>query len=61
MVEYGSDLAGWRNTADHGVTDGVTVDDSTVISGGFHEVTVSIPRSLAPGGTFFARLKITRP
>ncbi len=61
VVEYGSDLAGWRNTADHGVTDGVTVDDSTVISGGFNEVTVSIPRSLAPGGTFFARLKVTRP
>lgn len=60
-VEYGSDLANWRNTADHGASDQVTVDDSTDLGGGFHQVTVSIPRSLAPNGKLFARLKATRP
>ena len=61
VVEYGSDLAGWRNTADHGVTDGVTIDDSTDLGGGFHQVTVSIPRSLGAAGKLFARLKVSRP
>lgn len=61
VVEYGSDLAGWRNTADHGVTDGVTIDDSTDLGGGFHHVTVAIPRSLAASGKLFARMKVTRP
>ena len=61
VVEYGSDLVGWRNTADHGVTDGVTIDDSTDLGGGFHQVTVSIPRSLSPTSKLFARLKLSRP
>jgi hypothetical protein len=61
LVEYGTDLATWRNTADHGATDGVTIDDSTDLGGGFHQVTVSIPRTLAPDGTLFTRLKVTRP
>jgi hypothetical protein len=61
VVEYGSNLTGWRNNVDHGVADGVTVDASTDLGGGFHQVTVSIPRSLASGGKLFARLKVTRP
>ena len=61
VVEYGSNLTGWRNTADHGVTDGVSIDASTDLGGGFHQVTVSIPRSLAAGGKFFARMNVTRP
>ena len=59
-VEYGSDLATWRNTADHGAADQVTVDDTTDLGGGFHKVTVSIPRSLAANGKLFARLKAAR-
>lgn len=58
-VEYGSELAGWRNTTDHGGADGVLIDDSTDLGGGFHQVTVSIPRSLASGGRLFARLQVT--
>jgi hypothetical protein len=59
VVEYGSDLAGWRNTAVHGLIDGVTTDDSVDLGGGFHQVTVSIPKSLAVDGKLFARLGIT--
>ena len=61
VVEYGSDLSGWRNTTDHGASDGVTVDASTDLGGGFHQVTVAIPRSLALGGKLFSRLKVSRP
>ncbi|MCH7227032.1 hypothetical protein [Haloferula sp. A504] len=56
-VEYGSNLSGWAEAV-HG-TDGVTIDDSTDLGGGFHEVTVSIPRTLAVDGKLFARLKVT--
>jgi hypothetical protein len=59
VVEYGSDLSGWRNTTVHGVIDGVTTDDSVDLGGGFHQVTVSIPKSLAVGGKLFARLGIS--
>jgi Concanavalin A-like lectin/glucanases superfamily len=60
-VEYGSDLATWRNSITHGVADGVTIDDSTVLAGGFRQVTVSIPRSLSGTGNLFARLRVIRP
>jgi hypothetical protein len=59
VVEYGSDLSGWRNTADHGAIDGVTTDSSVDLGGGFHQVTVSIPKTLAPGGKLFARLGVS--
>lgn len=59
VVEYGSDLSGWRNTTVHGVIDGVTTDDSVDLGGGFHQVTVSIPKTLAVGGKLFARLGIS--
>lgn len=59
VVEYGSDLAGWRNTAVHGATDGVTINDSVDLGGGFHQVTVSIPKSLAVNGKLFARLGVS--
>ncbi|MDA1005931.1 MAG: hypothetical protein O3A87_05545 [Verrucomicrobia bacterium] len=59
MVEYGSDLSvsGWTD-AEHG-TAGVSIDDTTDLGGGFHEVSVSIPRTLATGDKLFARLKVT--
>jgi hypothetical protein len=56
-VEYGSNLSGWAEAV-HG-TDGVTIDDSTDLGGGFHQVNVAIPRALAPGDKLFARLKVT--
>jgi len=59
VVEYGSDLgvSGWTD-AEHG-TAGVSIDDTTDLGGGFHEVSVSIPRTLAIGDKLFARLKVT--
>ena len=59
VVEYGTDLSTWRNTTDHGVIDGVTTDDSVDLGGGFHQVTVSIPKALAVGGKLFARLGVS--
>jgi hypothetical protein len=56
VVEYGTDLSTWRNTSAHGVIDGVTTDDSVDLGGGFHQVTVTIPKTLAVGGKLFARL-----
>ncbi|MFZ9938524.1 MAG: hypothetical protein ACO3JG_15910 [Luteolibacter sp.] len=37
----------------------MTIDDSTDLGGGFHEINVSIPRALATGGKLFARLSVT--
>lgn len=60
IVEYGNDLSGWT-TAQNGVN-GVTIDDTTNLGGGFHQVTVSIPRSLAGvTGRLFARMSVIRP
>jgi hypothetical protein len=57
-VQYSTSLASesWA-TATHG-TDGVVIDDSAVPAAGFHTVEVSIPKSLAPSGTLFTRLKV---
>lgn len=57
VVDYGSDLAGWRNTTDHGAVDGVAID-TLDLGGGFHEVTVAIPKALAANGRLFARLRV---
>ncbi|MCU0779483.1 MAG: autotransporter-associated beta strand repeat-containing protein [Akkermansiaceae bacterium] len=59
VVEYGSNLTGWRNTTDHGAIDGVLIDDSVDLGGGFHQVTVSIPKTLAVGGKLFARMGVS--
>ena len=57
VVEYGSNLTGW--TAAQNAVNGVSIDDTTNLGGGFHQVTVAIPRVLAGGsGKLFARLKI---
>jgi autotransporter-associated beta strand protein len=56
-VEYGSNLTGWTEAED-GIN-GVTIDDTTDLGGGFHQVTVAIPRALAAGGKLFARLTVT--
>ncbi len=59
MVEYGTDLTNWRNTTSHGAIDGVLIDDSVDLGGGFHLVAVSIPKTLAVGGKLFARLGVS--
>ena len=56
VVEYGSNLTGWT-AAQNGVN-GVSIDATTDLGGGFHQVTVAIPRVLAPSGTLFARLRV---
>ncbi len=56
-VEYGPDLTHWT-PAEDGV-DGVTIDATTDLGGGFHRVTVAIPRAHAVAGRLFARLKVT--
>jgi autotransporter-associated beta strand protein len=56
VVEYGSNLTGWTN-AQNGVN-GVSIDATTDLGGGFHQVTVAIPRVLAASGTLFARLRV---
>ena len=56
-VEYGPDLTHWTPAADG--LDGVTIDDTTDLGGGFHQVTVAIPRAQAVAGRLFVRLKVT--
>ena len=58
-AEYGSELTGWQ-TAVAGVN-GVTINVTTGIEPGVDEVTVRIPRSLATGPKFFARLNVAVP
>lgn len=60
VVEYGSDLAGWRNTKDHGAADGVIVTEAYDIQPGIDAVTVALPKTLgASAGKLFVRLKVT--
>ena len=56
VVEYGSNLTGWT-TAQNGVN-GVSIDATTDLGGGFRQVTVAIPRVLAASGKLFARLRV---
>ncbi len=60
FVEYSSDLAFWQK-AQAGV-DGVTVtEEPAFYSTNVDRVTVTIPRSLATGSEFFARLQVNIP
>lgn len=58
-VQYGSNLTGWA-VAEHGLA-GVTIAVDPEIEPGMDELTVSIPRSLAAGPGFFARLRVVVP
>ena len=59
-VQYGSDLSGWTQAL-AGVG-GITVaEDNNFYGGNIDRVTVTIPRTLVPGGTMFARLRIEIP
>lgn len=58
-VEYGSELTGWE-TATEG-ENGVTTAVTSGIEPGIDEVKVRIPRSLAQGSKFFARLNVMIP
>ncbi len=55
-AEYGSSLAGWT-TAQDGVN-GVTIAAGPDDTDGTPTVVVTLPRSLAPDGKFFVRLKL---
>ncbi len=56
VVEYSTTLSAWT-PAQNGVG-GVSIDATTDLGGGFHLVTVAIPRALAPGGKLFTRLNV---
>lgn len=58
-IEYGNNLTGWT-TAQNGVN-GVIITETPNIEPGVDSVLVKIPRSLAAGSKFFARLKVTVP
>jgi len=59
-VEYGSDLTGWT-VAEPGEPALNPVVINEVNMTGYDEVTVRIPRALAAGGKFFARLRVDLP
>ena len=52
-VQYGTDLSGW--TSAEGGVNGVIISE---VNGTPDLVTVKIPRSLAPAGKLFARLRV---
>lgn len=58
-IEYGNNLTGWT-TAQNAVN-GVIITVTPNIEPGVDSVLVKIPRSLAGGQKFFARLKVTVP
>jgi hypothetical protein len=59
MIEYGSELTGWQAAV--GGVNGVTVSVTSGIESGMDEVNVRIPRALARGSKFFARLSVMIP
>ena len=58
-VEYGSELTGWQAAV--GGVNGVTVSVTSGIESGMDGVNVRIPRALAQGSKFFARLNVMIP
>jgi autotransporter-associated beta strand protein len=59
-AEYGSNLSGWT-TALNGVSGVVITTTPDGFGAGVDRVDVSMPRTLAPGGKLFARLKVVIP
>jgi hypothetical protein len=55
-VEYGSDLSGWTKAVHDPGGTGVTITTFDVPDEDYDLITVSIPKSLAPGGSMFARM-----
>ena len=58
-IKYGNNLTGWT-TAQNGVN-GVIITVTPNIEPGVDSVLVRIPRSLAAGSKFFARLEVAIP
>lgn len=56
-VEYGSQLTGWTPAQNN--VNGVAINDTTDLGGGFRQVHVALPRILAVNGKLFARLRVT--
>ena len=63
LFQYGTDLVGWTNAA-IGATSGVVGSATiTVVENGTSPdvITVTVPKSVAPGGKLFGRLSYTQP
>ena len=61
QFQYGSDLAGWT-TATIGAASSVAGDATITVTQGAttDAITVSVPKTVAPGGTLFGRLKVSQ-
>lgn len=59
VFQHGSDLAGWTNVPIGAVSNLPTVQ--VIQNANTDAITVTIPKSVAPGGKLFGRLKVTQP
>ncbi|MES2475941.1 MAG: hypothetical protein V4640_09175 [Verrucomicrobiota bacterium] len=61
LFQYGSDLAGWTSAA-IGAASLVTGDATITVTQGAttDAITVRVPKTVAPSGTLFGRLKVTQ-
>jgi hypothetical protein len=61
LFQYGSDLAGWTS-ATIGAASSVVGDATITVNQGAttDAITVSVPKTAAPGGSLFGRLKVTQ-
>jgi hypothetical protein len=58
IFQYGSNLTGWTD-ATIGAVSSVTGNAAITVSG--NNVSVTVPKTGAPGGSLFGRLKVTQP
>jgi hypothetical protein len=58
LFQYGTGLTGWTDAL---VSAGSTVVGNASINVTGNNVTVTVPKSVAPGGKLFGRLKVTQP
>jgi hypothetical protein len=58
LFQYGTSLTGWTDAL---ISAGSTVVGSASINVTGNNVTVTVPKSVAPGGKLFGRLKVTQP
>jgi hypothetical protein len=58
LFQYGTSLTDWTDAL---ISDGSTVVGNASINVTGNIVTVTVPKSVAPGGALFGRLKVTQP
>jgi hypothetical protein len=58
LFQYGTSLSGWTDAL---ISAGSTVVGNATINVTGNNVTVTVPKSVAPGGKLFGRLKVTQP